>query len=52
MKIQINKRCKCGARIVFLNHIDMSDGQETFIYYCGVCGIEIELNKLLDTQRF
>lgn len=46
------ERCRCGARIVVGSHIDMDDGKETFIYTCGVCGSEIEINNVADPQRF
>ncbi len=48
----MNDRCLCGARIVLLSHLDMSDGIETFIYTCGVCGSEIEVKKETDPRSY
>jgi len=48
----MNDRCKCGARIMYCNIIDMEDGKEVYIYNCGVCGSEIEIKINADPQKY
>jgi len=45
-------RCRCGARIVFLEYINMRKGKEIYIYKCGVCGSELEVVQEADPKRF
>jgi len=45
-------RCRCGARIVFIDYVEMLDGRETFLYTCGVCGTQIELKVSMDPRRY
>jgi len=47
----MRSECDCGARIVVMTHIDMQDGKDTFIYRCGVCGTELEIQVQADTKR-
>jgi DNA-directed RNA polymerase subunit RPC12/RpoP len=48
----MSDRCKCGARIMYCNLVDMDDGRELYFYLCGVCGSEIELKVVTDPQRY
>lgn len=48
----MNERCKCGARIMYCDLIDMEDGLEFYFYKCGVCGSEIEVKIAADPRLY
>lgn len=35
---KMEKRCMCGARIVFVSEIKLDDGRIWYHYKCGICG--------------